>query len=142
MISTSARGWLLLITFFAAGLVAGYAIGRPHGLRPSRVDNPMEPHVFVERLTSDLHLDAPQRDSITGILTRRQRVIDSAWRALEPGVRATIRLGAAGNHRCLTAGSASEVHGPLPRSARKHGRAVKEHFVHGTQRHDKTRARL
>jgi hypothetical protein len=75
---------------FAAGLVAGYAIGSPHGLRPSRVDNPMEPHVFVERLTSDLHLDAPQRDSITGILTRRQRVIDSAWRALEPGVRATI----------------------------------------------------
>jgi hypothetical protein len=90
MISTSARGWLLLITCFAAGLVAGYASGRPHGVRPSRADNPMEPHIFVERLSSDLHLDAPQRDSITAILTRRQRVIDSAWRALEPGVRATI----------------------------------------------------
>jgi len=90
MISTSVRGWLLLVTFFAAGLVAGYAIGRPHGGRPSRADNPMEPHAFVERLNSDLHLDAPQRDSITEILTRRQRVIDSAWRALEPGVRATI----------------------------------------------------
>ena len=50
----------------------------------------MEPHVFVERLTSDLHLDAPQRDSITEILTRRQRAIDSAWRALAPSVRATI----------------------------------------------------
>jgi len=88
MSRASARGWLLLVSFFAAGIVVGYAIGHLQAARPPA--NPMEPHAFVERLSGELGLDAAQRASITDILARRQQAIDSAWRELEPGVRATI----------------------------------------------------
>lgn len=88
MTSASIKGWLLLVAVFVAGGGAGYAIGRD--APASRATNPMEPHAFVQRLSGDLALDSAQRTSIIGILTRRQAAIDSAWRALQPSVRATM----------------------------------------------------
>ncbi|HKV52787.1 MAG TPA: hypothetical protein VJO52_16450 [Gemmatimonadaceae bacterium] len=88
MISAPTKGWLLLAAFFIAGGAVGLAIGRTRAMpTPS---NPMEPHAFVQRLSGELALDSAQRASITGILTRRQSAIDSAWRALQPTVRATM----------------------------------------------------
>lgn len=88
MISARTKGWLLLVAFFAAGSVVGIAIGRTWATR--RAVNPMEPHAFVQRLGGELDLDSAQGASIMGILTRRQGAIDSAWRALQPTVRATM----------------------------------------------------
>ncbi len=88
MMPARVRGWLLLAVVFIAGGAVGYAIGRRPSSRP--VTNPMEPHAFVERLNGELGLDSAQRASITRILTRRQSAIDSAWRVLQPAVRATI----------------------------------------------------
>jgi hypothetical protein len=89
MISARARGLILLALVFAVGGAAGFRLGRVP--RPAASSpNPMEPHVFVQRLDQELHLDAAQRDSIVAILTRRQQAIDSAWRALRPSVYATI----------------------------------------------------
>ena len=91
MMPTWARATLLLALTFALGGVAGFEVGKQSmPARMSPAVNPMEPHVFVQRLGRDLDLDAKQRAGILEILTRRQGTIDSAWRALQPGVRATI----------------------------------------------------
>ena len=88
MISAPTKGWLLLAAFFIAGAAVGIAIGRTRATPTS--SNPMEPHAFVQRLSGELALDSAQRASITRILARRQGAIDSAWRALQPAVRATM----------------------------------------------------
>jgi len=84
------KGLLLLAIVFIAGGALGYDIGQRSRAMTARAENPMEPHLFVERLGRELHLDSSQRVSIIDILTRRQGTIDSAWRALRPSVRATI----------------------------------------------------
>jgi hypothetical protein len=85
------RAVLLLGVTFALGGATGFAIGRSSTApRMPAAANPMEPHAFVQRLGRDLDLDAKQRDGILAILTRRQTTIDSAWRSLQPSVRATI----------------------------------------------------
>lgn len=83
------KGTVLLLCVFLAGGVAGFAVGRMPRVR-TVATNPMEPHAFVDRLQSELQLDAAQRAAILAIMTRRQGTIDSAWRALQPSVRATI----------------------------------------------------
>lgn len=89
MISARVRGLLLLMLVFVAGGVIGFALG--HGSRAATAQsNPMEPHAFARRMATELDLSPTQRDSVVAILTRRQAGIDSAWRVLSPGVRATI----------------------------------------------------
>lgn len=86
------RGVLLLAAVFLLGGALGFALGRKAdgATRAMAAANPMEPHVFVQRLGRELDLDSVQRASIFRTLTRRQKVIDSAWGALQPSVRATI----------------------------------------------------
>jgi hypothetical protein len=87
--SARARGVVLLVVVFIGGAGAGFWFARIRTIA-SAPPNPMEPHAFVQRLDSTLALDGAQRDSIVAILTRRQNIIDSAWRVLRPNVRATI----------------------------------------------------
>jgi len=89
MTPTWLKGTLLLLCVFLVGGAAGFAVGRMHQTR-TMTTNPMEPHAFVDRLGSDLRLDTAQRAAILAIMTRRQSTIDSAWRALQPSVRATV----------------------------------------------------
>ena len=89
MISPRIRGLGLLLLVFVAGGVLGFALGRPSPVAAAQT-NPMEPHAFAQRMVTELDLSPGQRDSIVTILTRRQASIDSAWRVLSPGVRATI----------------------------------------------------
>ena len=89
MISARVRGLALLVLVFAVGGIAGFSLGRSPRMAAAPT-NPMEPHVFVQRLDAELGLDTAQRDSIVAILTRRQEAVDSAWRQLRPSVRATI----------------------------------------------------
>ena len=39
---------------------------------------------YVERLTTELHLTAPQQDSIRAIMQRFEPAMDSLWRGLRP----------------------------------------------------------
>jgi hypothetical protein len=89
VISARVRGLALLVLAFAVGGVAGFSLGRSPRMAATPT-NPMEPHLFVQRLGAELGLDTAQRDSIVAILTRRQSTVDSAWRQLRPSVRATI----------------------------------------------------
>jgi len=89
MTPTWLKGTMLLLCVFLVGGVAGFMVGRMPRTRVMTT-NPMEPHMFVDRLESDLQLDTAQRAAILAIMTRRQSTIDSAWRTLQPSVRATI----------------------------------------------------
>jgi hypothetical protein len=89
VISPRIRGLILLVSVFVIGGIAGFSLGRRPRMTAAPT-NPMEPHVFVQRLDTELGLDAAQRDSIVAILTRSQEAVDSAWRQLRPSVRATI----------------------------------------------------
>jgi len=122
MSRASARGWLLLVSFFAAGIVVGYAIGHLQAARPPA--NPMEPHAFVERLSGELGLDAAQRASITDILAAPAGDRFGVAGA-RTGCSGDDRLRATGNHGGAAAGSARDVHEAFPRSARKYGRPVR-----------------
>lgn len=89
MISARGRGLILLLVVFLVGGGIGFALGhRPNVAAVA--SNPMEPHAFAARMATELDLSPAQRDSIVAILTRRQAGIDSAWRVLSPGVRATM----------------------------------------------------
>lgn len=83
------KGTLLLLCVFLVGGAMGFAAGRMSRTR-TMTTNPMEPHAFVERLEGDLHLDTAQQAAILTIMTQRQGTIDSAWRTLQPRLRATI----------------------------------------------------
>ena len=89
MISARVRGLILLMLVFLAGGVIGFALGHRSRAVVAQ-SNPMEPNAFARRMATELDLSPTQRDSIVAILTHRQAGIDSAWRVLSPGVRATI----------------------------------------------------
>ncbi|MBA2627776.1 MAG: hypothetical protein H0U85_07165 [Gemmatimonadales bacterium] len=91
----------LLVLVFLAGLLAGAAgmrvMGR--GAFDGRRGPRRGPDSFVQMLTKELDLSAPQQDSVRAILARRTAAMDSMWREIGPRfetlkgtVRSDIRM--------------------------------------------------
>ncbi|MEX2272589.1 MAG: hypothetical protein WD690_14045 [Vicinamibacterales bacterium] len=82
------KGLLLLAATLAAGFGLGVAYERAQPtsahVRPAVRDH------LIDRLNSELDLDASQRAALERILERRQREMDSTWHAMQPHVRATL----------------------------------------------------
>lgn len=82
---------LLLGTFLLGGLLGGAATTladfRAHKRHKDR------PHPsYVDRLTADLKLSDPQRDSIQQVLDRHQPAMDSLWRLIRPQFQSERQL--------------------------------------------------
>lgn len=75
---------LLLATFVVGGLVGGAAtsLADRQVHRGPRPDHPRPS--FVDRLSHDLALTDPQRDSIQAVLDRHQPAMDSLWQKMRP----------------------------------------------------------
>ena len=88
MIPAWAKGTLVLLLTLAAGVAIGVSYERrrepPHETTHADADH------LVRHLERALDLDPKQRDTVAVILARRQGVIDSAWRAMQPRVHATL----------------------------------------------------
>lgn len=84
------RGSLLLAAVLGAGLLIGFQFGRtrPRGVAPAQ--NAMDSATMMRAFDRDLSLDSAQHAGIAAVLGRRQAGIDSAWRALQPNVRAAM----------------------------------------------------
>jgi hypothetical protein len=83
-----ARTAALLLITFAAGTMAGVAYER-HARAPlvATIANPRQ---FVDHITQALGLDSAQKAAVAQILARHQGAVDSAWRAMQPHVGATL----------------------------------------------------
>lgn len=83
--SRSGAALLLLGTFVFGGLLGGaftaMADHRAHK-RPS----------YVDRLATDLDLNAAQRDSIQAVLERHQPAMDSLWQTIRPQFQSERQL--------------------------------------------------
>jgi hypothetical protein len=84
------RGSLLLAAVLGAGLVIGFQFGRTRPRAMSPAQNAMDSATMMRAFDRDLSLDSAQHASIAAVLGRRQAGIDSAWRALQPNVRAAM----------------------------------------------------
>lgn len=84
------RGSLLLAAVLGAGLLIGYQFGRTRPQRVTPAHNAMDSAAMMRALDRDLSLDSAQHAGIAAVLGRRQAGIDSAWRALQPNVRAAM----------------------------------------------------
>ena len=84
------RGSLLLAVVLAAGLLIGFQFGRtrPRAMTPAQ--NGMDAATMMRVFDRDLSLDSAQHANIAAVLARRQAGVDSAWRALQPNVRAAM----------------------------------------------------
>lgn len=84
------RGSMLLAAVLVVGMVIGFEFGRN---RPSTVARPrhaMDSATMMQTFDRDLELDSAQHARIAAVLGRRQAGIDSAWRTLQPNVRAAM----------------------------------------------------
>ena len=88
MIRSSVKGLIWLTVAVTAGFVGGVAFERQWV--PSTTGSPMDPVNVMRALDKSLALDSAQHAAIVGILSRRQAAIDSAWIALQPGMRAAV----------------------------------------------------
>lgn len=84
------RGSLLLAAVLSAGLLIGYQFGRARQQGVSPASNIMDSAAMMRAFDRDLSLDSAQHAGIAAVLGRRQAGIDSAWRALQPNVRAAM----------------------------------------------------
>lgn len=82
------KGLLLLAATLAAGFGLGVAYERAQPTS-AHTGQGVRDHL-IDRLNSELDLDASQRAALERILERRQREIDSTWHAMQPHVRATL----------------------------------------------------
>lgn len=82
------RAAALLTVTFAAGAMAGVAYDR-HVARVHQ-SPPADARQLLTHLERELQLDSAQRTAVAAILARHQRVVDSAWRSLQPHVGATL----------------------------------------------------
>ncbi len=94
MIASRGRAAALLTAVFLAGVLAGVGgavLGRSYLPGPRRHRGPED---FVARLSQDLRLSPPQRDSVKAILGRRRGGMDSLWHEVGPRfetLQATVR---------------------------------------------------
>jgi hypothetical protein len=88
MIPSWGRGVLWLVVTVAAGFVAGVVFERQRG--PAVSASPMDPGNVMHVLDKNLALDSTQHAAIVAVLARRQTAIDSAWKTLQPGIRAAV----------------------------------------------------
>lgn len=84
----------LLAIVFGAGAMAGITYER-HARHAQMsvqmsVTMPANPAQLVDHLAKPLNLDSAQEAAIAKILARHQGAVDSAWRALQPRVGATL----------------------------------------------------
>ena len=84
--------WLRGTIVLGLTLGAGIAIGIAFESRHSYVHPEMTAHAdqMVDHFTRELHLDSAQKADVAAIFARRQRTIDSTWRAVQPHVHATV----------------------------------------------------
>ena len=88
MIPSWVRGSLVLVVTLGTGMMLGFVVGR---MRPAALPaNAMAPAVLLRTFDRELSLDSSQHERIARVLTRHQRVIDSAWIAVRPVVRSAI----------------------------------------------------
>jgi hypothetical protein len=85
-VPTWAKGTLLL----ALVLIAGIGIGAAYERRRADSHEASAMHHMTHRLADELALDSAQQAAVTAIFARRQRSIDSTWRALQPHVHAAM----------------------------------------------------
>ena len=84
------RGSLLLTAVLAVGIVIGFEFGRNRAPGIAGPRHAMDSATMMQKFDRDLTLDAAQHAGIAAVLGRRQAGIDSAWRALQPNVRAAM----------------------------------------------------
>ncbi|HEY2848485.1 MAG TPA: hypothetical protein VGI97_01310 [Gemmatimonadaceae bacterium] len=78
----------LLAVTFAAGTMAGIAYERRAPALHKATS--MDSQHSIDHIARALDLDSAQRTAIAAILARHQGAVDSAWRALQPHVGATL----------------------------------------------------
>ncbi|HET7598933.1 MAG TPA: periplasmic heavy metal sensor [Gemmatimonadales bacterium] len=82
------RAAALLAAVFVLGLVVGaWGRGLAHSRPFAQADRP-GPDGMVRRLSHELDLTPPQRDSVRAILDRHRPEMDSLWRDFRPRLRA------------------------------------------------------
>ena len=81
---------LLLVLVFGAGTMAGITYARHAQHVHVSIAIPSDPAQLIDHLAKPLNLDSAQKAAITQILARHQSAVDSAWRALQPHVGATL----------------------------------------------------
>jgi hypothetical protein len=82
------RGTLLLALMLIAGMGIGAFAMRSS--TPRSTSHAMDPDALIRTLTRELALDSAQRTAIARVLDHHQAAIDSAWRTVQPSVRAAI----------------------------------------------------
>jgi hypothetical protein len=85
-----ARLAVLLVLAFGAGAMAGISYERHASHVQVSMTMPGNPAQLVDHLAQPLNLDSAQKAAIAQILARHQGAVDSAWRALQPKVGATL----------------------------------------------------
>jgi hypothetical protein len=83
-----AKGTLVLVVTFAAGLAAGLSYNR-HRPPEHRPPGNAAEHL-TQRLHEELALDSAQQAAVAAIFARRQSVVDSTWHVMRPLVHATL----------------------------------------------------
>ena len=86
-VPTWLRGTMLLIGTLIVGVAIGILATR---MSPSGQPHAMDTEALMRTLTRDLALDSAQRRAIVRVFDRHQAAIDSAWRKVQPSVRAAI----------------------------------------------------
>jgi hypothetical protein len=84
--------WAKGILLLAVTLAAGVALGAGYERRRSPSHDVAEMHSdhMLRRFTRELALDSAQQKAVAAILERRQRAVDSTWRAVQPHVHAAL----------------------------------------------------
>jgi hypothetical protein len=88
--AASVRGSALLVVVLAVGIAIGVEFGR---VRPPATDAPrsaMDSASMMRTFDRALSLDSGQHAGIATVLGHRQAGIDSAWRTLQPNIRAAM----------------------------------------------------
>jgi hypothetical protein len=82
------RGVLWVLVAMGGGFVSGVVFERQRGqMAPASA---MDPANVMHVLDSKLTLDSAQHAGVAAVLARRQAAIDSAWKILQPGIRAAV----------------------------------------------------
>jgi len=84
------RGSALLAAVLAIGIAIGFQFGRRRTWDEGSPRHAMDSATMMNTFDRELSLDSSQHAKIAAVLQRRQAGIDSAWQALQPGVRAAM----------------------------------------------------
>lgn len=88
MIPRWVRAALVIVLTFAAGAAAG--VGYDQHRAPARAVPVMDATHVLHMMQLALALDSSQSAQVSAILARHQHAVDSTWRALQPGVKASM----------------------------------------------------